>query len=135
MGMEWFRQQRHFLMCLTLALLLLLLALLVAAGQGCLVQPLHALAAPHDRGLAALQANQQGAQTSGCLQHCAAAAVAISPSLQLPSLQLCSWLLLLLLPALALLNPANSATLVFLALRRWVPPGPPARLLFVRFND
>lgn len=132
MGMEWFRQQRRSLIRLTLAVWLL--ALLVATVQGCLEQPLHDLAAPQDGVLAAQQAEQQGAQASGCLQHCAAAAVAISPTLQLPMFDLFSWALLLL-PALALLNPANRATFAFLALRRRVPPGPPARLLFVRFND
>jgi hypothetical protein len=131
--MDWFRQQRHFLMRLTLAVWLL--ALLLATAQGCLVQPLHELTAAHDTPLAAQHADGHRAHASGCLQHCADAAVALSPALQLPSLDLFSWTLLLLLPALALLNPANSVTFAFLALRRRVPPGPPARLLFVRFND
>ncbi|MBX9754590.1 MAG: hypothetical protein K2X80_07530 [Pseudomonadaceae bacterium] len=131
--MDWFRQQRHFLMRLTLAVWLL--ALLVATAQGCLVQPLHDQAAPHDSVLATQQAEQHSAHASGCLQHCADAAVAISPTLHLLSLDLFSWALLLLLPALTLLNPTNSATCDFLALRRRVPPRPPARLLFVRFND
>ena len=102
MGMEWFRQQRHFLLRFSLALWLLVL--LVTAGQA-------------------------------WLQHCANAAVAIGPSLQLPGLQLCSWLWLLLLPALAQFKPAKNASCAFLALRRRVAPGPPARLRFVRFND
>jgi hypothetical protein len=131
--MDWFRQQRRGLMRLTLAVWLL--ALLVAAAQGCLVQPLHDLAAPHNGGLAVQQADQHSAHASGCLQHCADPEVAISPALQLPSLDLFSWALLMLLSALALLNPVNSSTFAFLALRRRVPPGPPARLLFVRFND
>ncbi|MFZ3182654.1 MAG: hypothetical protein WA173_00720 [Pseudomonas sp.] len=131
--MDWFRQQRRGLLRLTLAVWLL--ALLVATAQGCLVKPLHDLAAPHDGVLATQQADQHSAHASGCLQHCADAAVAISPTVQLPSLELFSWALVLLLPALALLNPANSATFAFLVLRRRVPPGPPARLLFVRFND
>lgn len=131
--MDWFRQQRRGLMRLTLAVWLL--ALLVATVQGCLVQPLHHLAAPHDGVLAAQHADEHSSHASGCLQHCADAAVAIGPALQLPSLELFSWALLMLLPALALLNPANSATFAFLALRCRVPPGPPARLLFVRFND
>jgi hypothetical protein len=132
MGMEWFRQQRRGFMRLTLAVWLL--ALLVATAQACLVQPPHALAAPHDSGMAAQHADQHSAQASGCLQHCADAAVAISPSLQLPSLELFSWALLLLLPALAQLNLAKNASFAFLALRRRLPPGPPARLRFVRLN-
>ena len=80
MGMEWFRQQRHFLLRLSLALWLL--ALLVTAGQA-------------------------------WLQHCANAAVAIGPSLQLPGLQLCSWLWLLLLPALAQFKPARTPAVPF----------------------
>lgn len=133
--MDWFRQQRQRRGLMRLTLAVWLLALLVATAQGCLVQPLHQLAAPHDGVLAAQQADQHAAHASGCLQHCADAAVAISPTVQLPSLDFFSWVLLMLLPALALLNPANSSTFAFLALRRRVPPGPPARLLFVRFND
>ncbi|MDP3845571.1 MAG: hypothetical protein Q8R10_04015 [Pseudomonas sp.] len=131
--MDWFRQQRRGLLRLTLAVWLL--ALLVAVAQGCLVQPRHDLAAPHASLLAAQQVDQHTAHASGCLQHCADAAVVISPALQLPTLGILSWGFLLLLPALALLAPANISTFAFLALRRRVPPEPPARLLFVRFND
>lgn len=131
--MNWFRQHSSYLVRLTLAVWGL--ALLVATLQGCLVQPLHELAAPHDTPLAAQHADEHRAHASGCLQHCADTAVAISPALQLPTLDIFSWAFLLLLPALALLPSANISTVAFLALRRRVPPGPPARLLFVRFND
>lgn len=72
---------------------------------------------------------------SGCLKHCADAAKAISPTSQIPTLDLASLALALLLPAMMLLNSAQTITFAALALKRPAPSGPPARLIFVRFND
>lgn len=131
--MYWVRHHRRSFMRFTLAVWVL--ALWMAAFQGCLVQPDHNLAASHNTLFAAPHADDHASHASGCLQHCADAAVAISPSLHIPTLDIFSWAILLLLPALALLNPANISTFAFLALRHRASPGPPARLLFVRFND
>jgi len=57
------------------------------------------------------------------------------PHRRSPTVDLATLALALLLPAMLLLNPAQTITFAALALKRPAPPGPPARLIFVRFND
>lgn len=129
--MYWFRQQRHNLLHLSLALWLL--GVVVAAYQGCLLQTEHDPSAPHSALTDSLQQDEHALHASGCLQHAAEATTAISPTPHSPSLDFGQALILVLLPALAGLYPAHAST--FLALQRPAPPRPPARLLFVRRND
>ncbi|WP_229732263.1 hypothetical protein [Pseudomonas sp. N040] len=109
------------------------LALLLVAFQGCLVRPEHNLSVTHTALSVTQVADDHALHASGCLQHCEATASAINPASQHPMLDLVSWAILWL-PAL-LLNPSDLSRFAFLALRRPVPSAPPARLLFVRFND
>ncbi|MGH8394343.1 MAG: hypothetical protein ACRESN_19085, partial [Pseudomonas sp.] len=103
--------------------------------QGCLAQPSHNPAITHVSLITTQDHDSHDAHALGCLQHCADAAIAVSPSLHLQIFDLFSWTLLLLIPALLILYPANPSAFAFLALRRPVPARPPARLIFVRFND
>lgn len=130
--MYWFRQHCRSLMRLTLGVWVL--TVVVAAFQGCLVQPGHSLTAPHET-LSTMQPEHGHAlHASGCLQFCEATASAINPASQNLMLDLFS-LAILLLPVLILFNPAEKITFAVLALRHPTPSGPPARLMFVRFND
>lgn len=128
--MFWFRHHQAAFM--RLAIVLWVLAFGMAVSQGCLAQPSHNPATPH----VSLNTHDDGhdAHTIGCLQYCTDSAIAISPSLHLPELDLFSWMFLLLIPALLLYSTKPSA-FAFLALQRPAPARPPARLIFVRFND
>ena len=130
--MFWFRHHQAAFM--RLAIVLWVLAFGMAASQGCLAQPSHNPATPH----VSLNTSQHDAghdaHAIGCLQHCADTAIAISPSLHLPVLDLASWAFLLLVPTL-LSYPTKPSAFAFLALQRPAPARPPARLTFVRFND
>lgn len=131
--MFWFRHRQPTF--IRLAIVLWVLAFGVAATQGCLALPSHDQATPHVSLNTAQDDDSHDAHTLGCLQHCADTAIAVSPSQHLPVLDLASWAFLLLIPALLILYPATSSAFAFLALRRPTPAGPPARLIFVRFND
>jgi hypothetical protein len=131
-SMFWFRHRQPTF--IRLAIVLWVLAFGLAAAQGCLVQPSHN-PATHVSLNIAQDHDSHDTHALGCLQHCADAAIAVSPSLHLQIFDLFSWTFLLLLPALLILYPANPSAFAFLALRRPVPATPPARLIFVRFND
>ncbi|TNF80364.1 hypothetical protein FGE05_21610 [Pseudomonas sp. ICMP22404] len=131
--MFWFRHRQPAL--LRLAIVLWVLAFGLAAAQGCLVQPSHNPATTHASLNTAQDDDGHEAHAVGCLQHCADAAIAVSPSLHLQILDLFSWPLLFLIPALLIFYPATPSAFAFLALRRPVPASPPVRLIFVRLND
>ncbi|NUT88416.1 hypothetical protein HNO91_18425 [Pseudomonas corrugata] len=131
--MFWFRHRQPAF--LRLAIVLWVLAFGLAAAQGCLVQPSHNPATTHASLNTAQDDDGHEAHAVGCLQHCADAAIAVSPSLHLQILDLFSWPLLFLIPALLIFYPATPSAFAFLALRRPVPASPPVRLIFVRLND
>jgi hypothetical protein len=131
--MLWFRH--HQAVFIRLAIVLWVLAFGMAASQGCLAQPSHNPATPHVSLSTSQPDDGHDAHTIGCLQYCADTAIAISPSLHLPVLDLASWAFLLLIPVLLILYPASPSAFAFLALQRPAPARPPARLTFVRFND
>ncbi|MFS2159774.1 hypothetical protein ACCD10_20810 [Pseudomonas sp. Pseusp122] len=131
--MFWFRHRQPAF--IRLAIVLWVLAFGVAATQGCLAQPSHNPATTHVSLNTAQDHESHDALDLGCLQHCADAAIAVSPSFHLQTFDLFSWTFLLLPPALLILFLANPCAFAFLALRRPVPARPPARLIFVRFND
>lgn len=131
--MHWFRHHYRNLLRLTLGVWVL--AVIVSVFHGCLVQPQHSLSATHETPSTLQQVGEHALHASGCLKHCADAAKAISPTSQIPTLDLASLALALLLPAMMLLNSAQTITFAALALKRPAPSGPPARLIFVRFND
>ena len=131
--MFWFRHRQPTF--IRLAIVLWVLAFGLAATQGCLVQPSHNPATTHVSLITTQDHDSHDAHALGCLQHCADTAIAVSPSLHLQIFDLFSWTLLLLIPALLILYPANPSAFAFLALRRPVPARPPARLIFVRSND
>lgn len=130
--MSWFRQHRCSLMRLTLGAWLL--AVVVTAFQACLVQPDHSLTAPHETLSTMQQEHGHALHASGCLQYCEDVAQAVSPTAPTLAVDLFS-LAILLLPVLILFTPAEKITFALLALRHPTPSGPPARLIFVRFND
>jgi hypothetical protein len=132
-SMFWFRH--HLLTFIRLAFVLWVLAFGLAATQGCLAQPSLNPATTHVSLNTAQDHDSHDAHALDCLQHCADAAIAISPSLHLKIFDLSSWTFLLLIPALLILYPANPFAFAFLALRRPAPARPPVRLIFVRFND
>ncbi|TBN47098.1 hypothetical protein [Pseudomonas sp. BGI-2] len=131
--MFWFRHRQPAF--IRLAIVLWVLAFGLAASQGCLAQPSHNPATTHVSLNTAQDHDSHDTHAHGCLQHCADAAIAVSPSLHLQIFNLSSWTFLFLIPALLILYPANPSAFAFLALRRPVPARPPARLIFVRFND
>jgi len=131
--MYWFRHHYRNLLRLTLGVWVL--AMIVTVFHGCLVQPQNSLSATHETPSTLQQVDEHALHASGCLKHCADAAKAISPTSQIPTLDLATLALALLLPAMLLLNPAQTITFAALALKRPAPSGPPARLIFVRFND
>lgn len=131
--MRWYRHHLHRLTRLAFAAWLLALAL--TAIQGCLVQPGHDLATPHNPFTSPQQADEHARHASGCLKLCADAAATVGQSVQTPSFDLSGWAILLLLPALLLLHTSGTPAIAFSTQRRPAPPGPPARLSFVRFND
>ena len=131
--MFWFRHRQPAF--IRLAIVLWVLAFGLAASQGCLAQTSHNPATTHVSLNTAQDQDSHDAHALDCLQHCADAAIAVSPSLHLQIFDLFSWTFLLLLPALLILYPANPSAYAFLALGRPVPARPPARLIFVRFND
>ncbi len=131
--MSWFRHRQATF--LRLAIVLWVLAFGIAATQGCLALPSHNPTTHHVSLNTAQNDDSHDAHTLGCLQYCADSAIAVSPSLQLQAFDLSSWTFLLLIPALLILYPATPSAFAFLALRRPVPARPPARLIFVRFND
>lgn len=130
--MSWFRQHRRSLMRLTLGVWGL--AVVVMAFQGCLVQPDHSLAAPHETLFMVQQEDGHALHATGCLQHCEDAAQAVSPTAPIAAADLAG-LAILLLPALILFNFAEKTAFAALAPRRPAATAPPARLIFVRFND
>jgi hypothetical protein len=131
--MYWFRRHRRSL--LHLALVVWVLALVVMAFQGCLVQPNHNIAAPHNAEQYVVDGHALHA--SGCLQNCEDTATALKPVSQTPALDPIQWAALLLLTAavLMLLNPEKKSSFAALALKRPAPPEGPVRLIFVRSND
>ncbi|WP_454836993.1 hypothetical protein [Pseudomonas lini] len=131
--MYWFRRHRRSLLHLTL--LVWVLAVAVMAIQGCLVQPDHNIAAPHDAEQYVVDGHALHA--SGCLQNCEDTATAIKPALQTPALDPIHWATLLLLTAavIMVLNPEKISSFAALALKRPAPPEGPVRLIFVRSND
>ena len=131
--MYWFRRHRRNLLHLTLVVWVLAVA--VMAIQGCLVQPDHNIAAPHDAEHYVVDGHALHA--SGCLQNCEDTATAIKPALQTPVSDPIHWGVLLLLTAavIIVLNPEEKSSFAALALKRPAPPGGPVRLIFVRFND
>lgn len=131
--MYWFRRNRRSLLHLTLVVWVLAVA--VMAIQGCLVQPDHNIAAPHDAEQYVVDGHALHA--SGCLQNCEDTATAIKPALQTPALDPIHWAALLLLTAavIILLNPEEKSSFATLALKRPAPPEGPVRLIFVRSND
>ncbi|MDQ3203087.1 MAG: hypothetical protein M3Q94_13145 [Pseudomonadota bacterium] len=131
--MFWFRHRLPTF--IRLAFVLWVLAFGLAATQGCLAQPSLNPASTHVSLNTAQDHYNHEAPALNCLQHCADAAIAISPSLHLKIFDLSSWTFLLLLPALLILYSATPSAFAFLALRRPVTARPPARLIFVRFND
>lgn len=131
--MYWFRHHYRNLLRLTLGVWVL--AVIVTVFHGCLVQPQHSLSATHETPSTLQQVDEHALHASGCLKHCADAAKAISPTSQIPTVDLATLALALLLPAMLLLNLAQTITFAALALKRPAPSGPPARLIFVRFND
>ncbi|MGV8920590.1 MAG: hypothetical protein ACOH2R_22825 [Pseudomonas sp.] len=131
--MFWFRHRQPAF--IRLAIVLWVLAFGLAATQGCLAQPSHNPATTHASLNTTQDHNSHDAQTLGCLQHCVDTAIAVSPSLHLQMFDLSSWTILFVTSALLILYPANLSAFAFLALRRPVPARPPARLIFVRFND
>ena len=131
--MFWFRHRQPAF--IRIAIVLWVLAFGLAASQGCLTQPSYNPATPYVSMDTAQDHESHEIHALGCLQHCSDAAIAVSPSLHLQIFDLFSWTFLLLIPALLILYPANPSAFAFLALRRPVPARPPARLIFVRFND
>ncbi|WP_454838528.1 hypothetical protein [Pseudomonas mohnii] len=131
--MYWFRRHRRSL--LHLILVVWVSAVVVMAFQGCLVQPDHNIAEPHNAEL--YMADGHALHASGCLQNCEDTATAIKPALQTPALDPIHWAALLLLTAavIMVLNPEEKSSFAALALKRPAPPEVPVRLIFVRSND
>lgn len=127
---------RHRRSLLHLTLVVWVLAVTVMAIQGCLVQPIHNLAAPHN--VEQHLVDGHALHANGCLQHCEDTATAIKPALQAPAADPVHWAALLLLTAAILvmvLDPEHRTSLATLALKRPAPPEIPVRLTFVRLND
>lgn len=132
--MYWFHRHRRSLLHLTL--MVWVLAVAVTAIQGCLVQPIHNLAAPHN--VEQYVVDGHALHANGCLQSCEDTATAIKPASQTPAADPVHWAVLLLLTAAVLimvLDPRHKSSLVTLVLKRPAPPESPVRLTFVRFND
>lgn len=132
--MYWFHRHRRSLLHLTL--MVWVLAVAVTAIQGCLVQPIHNLAAPHN--VEQYVVDGHALHANGCLQSCEDTATAIKPALQTPAADPAHWAVLLLLTAAVLimvLDPQHKSSLATLVLKRPAPPESPVRLTFVRFND
>ncbi|WLG53635.1 hypothetical protein [Pseudomonas sp. FP1742] len=132
--MYWFRRHRQRLLRLILAGWVVAVA--VMAIQGCLVQPIHNLAAPHTVEQHVLDGHALHA--NGCLQNCEDTATAIKPGLQTPALDPAHWAALLLLTAavmILVLDPEQKSSHATLVLKRPAPPESPVRLMFLRFND
>lgn len=130
--MFWFRT--YLPQLIRLALVLWLVAFVVAVSQGCLSQPPHDLALPHEDVGAIGHADDHARHTSGCLQYCADHSTALSPSLQVPPFEHALWVAVLLLSVMCL-SAVSPAPFAFLALQLPAPPRPPARIRFVRYND
>ncbi|MFJ7285672.1 hypothetical protein [Pseudomonas sp. NPDC099000] len=124
----------HLPLLIRQVLALWLLAIAVAASQGCLSLPPHDLTAAHENTSSAGHHDSHEQHASGCLQYCENSANALSPTLTLPTFEHALWAALLLLP-IVFLSAHSPTPFAFLALHRPAPPRPPARLRFVRFND
>lgn len=131
--MVWFRQHRRKLLQLTLSMWVLTLSVMIL--QGCLVQADHLSGTTYQTHASTLMADSHVKHASGCLQHCADTVNGINPELQSFSIDLAGLIMLLLLPALILFDPAEKIVFNALAVWRHVTLGPPARLRFVRLND
>lgn len=131
-SMFWFRY--HQSAFIHLAIVLWVLAFGMAATQGCLTQPSHTPATTHVSLNTAQDDDSHDAHPLGCIEHCADAAIAVSPSPHVQLSDLSIWTFLLLIPALLIFYPATPSAFAFLALRHPAPARPPARLIFVRFN-
>ena len=132
--MQWFHRHRQSLLRLILAVWVV--AVTVMAIQGCLVQPIHDLAAPHN--VEQNVVDGHALHANGCLQNCEDTATAIKPALQTPALDPVHWAALLLLTAavmIMVLDTEQKSSLATLVLKRPAPPESPVRLTFVRFND
>ncbi|WLG82378.1 hypothetical protein PSH97_14610 [Pseudomonas cucumis] len=132
--MYWFRRHRRRL--LHLILVVWVSAVTVMAIQGCLVQPNHNIAAPHNAELYVVDGH--ALHTNGCLQNCEDTATAIKPAAQFPALDPIHWAVLLLLTVAVIrvvLDPQEKFSFAALVLKRPAPPEVPVRLTFLRFND
>lgn len=130
--MGWFRNHQRAL--LRMALVLWVLTLAVAAGQGCLSYPEHAPALAHAHTLTSPPDPVHQLHASGCLQLCADSESALKPAAVHLLVDQIIWALLFTLPALVLLV-AISPRFAARALHLPAPPRPPLRLSFVRFHD
>lgn len=127
--MYWLRQRHHNLLCLTLAAWVV--AVVVTAFQGCLLEPERSLATPNNSPVATQHADQHAQHTTSCEHSGANTVTAISSIPHTLGLDALSWATLLLV----LFIPSKASAVPALVLRRPVPSRPPARLIFVRFND
>ena len=131
--MDWFRHNRHLLIHLTLGVWVLAVA--VAAFQGCLGQADHDPVAAHPVFSSQLIAEGHVPHASGCLKFCDDSANGLKPATQILSFDIAGMAILLLLPVLTLFDPAEKIVFSALAVWRHVTSGPPARLRFARLND
>lgn len=131
--MDWFRQHRSMLLHLTLGVWVLALSVMIL--QGCLVQADHNSGISHQPDSSRLMEEGHAQHASGCLQHCADTVKGIHPESPAFSIDLAGLILLLLLPALILFDPAEKIIFSALAIWRHATSGPPARIRFVRLNE
>ncbi|KJH77605.1 hypothetical protein UB23_07470 [Pseudomonas sp. ES3-33] len=131
--MFWFRHRHPAFIGLTIVLWAI--AFDLAASLGCLAQPSQTPATAQALMSTVHNHESYDAHAPACLQHCADAVIAVSPSLHLQIFELSSWMFLFLIPALLILYPSNPCAFAFLVLRRPMPARRPTRLIFVRFND
>ncbi|MNO63067.1 hypothetical protein D3C76_537580 [compost metagenome] len=131
--MHWFRHHHRVLLRLTIVGWVL--ALIVTALHGCLVQSAHNPTAIHEPHATPHQVDDHTLHATGCLKHCSDAATAVSPASQIPTAGLAGMAFFLLLTGIFLINLTRIITSATIALRSPPPLFPPARLIFVRFND
>ncbi|WP_124320894.1 hypothetical protein [Pseudomonas chlororaphis] len=131
--MYWSRRHRRSI--LRLALVGWVLAVALMAFQGCLVQPEHNMAAPHN--IEQPTADGHALHASGCLQNCEDTVTAIKPAFQTSALAFIDWVAFLLLTTavIMVLAPEEKSSFATLVLKRPTPSEGPVHLTFVRFND
>ncbi|MFJ4445743.1 hypothetical protein ACIPZ8_27185 [Pseudomonas sp. NPDC089422] len=131
--MQSFRHHHRVLFRLTIVIWVL--AMIVTALHGCLVQSAHNPAAVHEPHATLHQPDDHTLHATGCLKYCSDAATAISPASQTSPAGLTALAFFLLLPGILLLDLTRKITFATIAFRSPPPLFPPARLIFVRFND